>query len=207
MAHMTRAIGLIVLAAALAATVLAQVPPGPPYDPAKHINPIITYVGQGDFQSATYQSARDATSIELLGLGQDEATRESIEIARPALKRVRIGLRDVDVIFYPVVREKFRLKTGSMFTLDSFKFPKVPFPPQIAEQILDQAAFAKPRRPADARFGPSSPPEMLRIRGSNALLFEDDGNLTVFWIENGIGHTAAAKLTQKELLELVDDLL
>jgi hypothetical protein len=48
---------------------------------------------------------------------------------------------------------------------------------------------------------------MLDVRGSEALMFEEDGQLTVFWVENGVAHTAAAKLPQDELLSLIDDLL
>jgi hypothetical protein len=192
---------------ALCARGFAQVPPGVPYDASKHPNPIVTYVSKSSFQAATYEEAKDIADIELIGLSQEEGRRESIEMAQPTLKKVKVGPRDVDVTFYPVIRQVFRLADGGAFTLHSFKFPRTAIPPQIAAQVLNEAAFLKTKKPEDARFGLAPLPEMLDIRGSEALLFDIDGELTVFWTEDGVVHTATAKIPQKDLFRLVEDLL
>ena len=87
------------------------------------------------------------------------------------------------------------------------EFPKAGCSRQIAEEVLNQAAFTKTKKPEEARFGKADAPEMLDIRGSHALLFDQDGELTLFWIESGIGYTAAARIPQKDLFRLVEDLL
>jgi hypothetical protein len=207
MVAMPRFFVFVVLFFVVTPFALAQVPPGLPYDAAQHANPIVTYVSNADFKATTYAEARDRADIELLGLSQNEGKRESIQIALTSLKKIRIAGRDIDVTLYPVVRQTFALTDGTPFVLHSFKFPKVPFPPQIAAQILNEAAFGKPRRPQDARFGAADPPEMMDIRGSEALLFDRDGELTVFWTEEGTVHTATAKVPEREMFRLVEDLL
>ena len=204
---MTRMLGFVALALLFAAESFAQVPPGLPYDATKHPNVIVTWVTNSDFKTAAYADARDAADIELMALSQTEGKRESIQMAETSLKKVRIGVRDADVTFYPVVRQTFRLTDGAPFVLHSFKFPKVPLPPQLAERVLNEAAFLKTKKPEDARFGLSQPPEMFDIRGYDALMFDRGGELTVFWVEDGVGHTATAKLPQKELFRLIEDLL
>jgi hypothetical protein len=200
-------IPMIVLLVLLTVPALAQVPPGLPYDKAKHPNAIVTYVTNADFKTSTYTDARDLSDIELLGLSQDEARRDSIQVAQTTLKRVKIGGRDFDVTFYPVVRQVFTLTDGNRFVLHSFKFPRVPFPRQLAEQILNEAALMKMRRPEEGRFGLSPAPEQLEIRGAAAFLFDDEGELTLFWTEGGAAHTVTAKIPQSELFRLVEDLL
>ena len=39
------------------------------------------------------------------------------------------------------------------------------------------------------------------------LLFEKDGQITVYWQEDGVGHTATASLPRKELFRVIEDLL
>jgi anti-sigma factor RsiW len=46
------------------------------------------------------------------------------------------------------------------------------------------------------RFGGATS-ETLEIRGTGGLLFEKDGQNTVYWEENGVGHTATAALPLK----------
>jgi hypothetical protein len=198
---------IILLTCLMVVPVFAQVPPGVPYQPDKHPNPIITYVTKSDFKSATYQEATDASRIELLSLSQTDGKRESIHVAETSTKKIRVGGRDMDVVLYPVVRQTFRLNDGTAFLLHSFKFPKTPFPPAMAAQILDELAFAKTKKPEESRFGTAQPPERLEIRNSEAFLFDQDGELTIFWTEDGVAHTATAKMGEDELFRLVEDLL
>ena len=200
MGSMIRVFFFVVL---LAVPAPGQVPPGPPYDGTTHPNPIVTYVMSRDFKSASYGDAGEIADIELLGLSQSEAKRDAIHIAEPTLKRVRIGRRDTDVTFYPVVRQTFLLSNGSPLVLHSFKFPRSPAP----AEILNEVAFAKAGKPEEARFGRATPPERLDIRGAEALLFDNEGELTIFWTEDGVAHVATAKIPQKELFRLMEDLL
>ena len=198
-------IRMIVLLALLTVPALAQVPPGLPYDKAKHPNPIVTYVTNADFKTSTYTDARDLADIELLGLSQNEGKRDSIQVAETTMKRVKIGGRDADVTFYPVVRQIFTLTDGNRFVLHSFKFPRHPIPPQLAERILNEAALMKMRRPEEGRFGLGPAPEELEIRGAAAFLFDDEGELTLFWTEGGVAHTVTAKIPRRELFRLVEE--
>ncbi len=182
---------------------LAQVPPGDPYDAAKHPNPIVTYVTNAAFQNSGFAEAQQAADIELLGLSRDEGTLASVDLADAALRRVRVMGRNVDVTFYPVVRQKFQLKAGGDLVIYSFKNPKSPVPPAI----LDQAALVKPKNPAEGRFGAGPGPEQLEIRDSRGLLFEKDGQITVFWQEGGACHTATASMPRRDLFRLLEDLL
>src|SRR5207253_10761961 len=113
-----------------------------------------------------------------------------------------------DVTFYPVVRQKFKLSEGADLVLYSFRFPKVPALPQdFARIVLNEAALEKKKKPSEMRFG-GAKPETLEIRGARALLFEnDDGQLTVYWQENGVGHALTAMLPRKELFEIIEGLL
>ena len=52
----------------------AQVPAGHPYQAEKHPNPILTFVGNDDFESTIYEEARESGGVELLGLSADEGT-------------------------------------------------------------------------------------------------------------------------------------
>src|SRR5437899_6042788 len=104
-------------------------PPGAPYDPSKHPNPIVTFVEEKDFKPATYEEAKKAAGIELLGLAQDEAKQQSVELADGRfVKNMQILNFRTDVTFYSVVRQKFRLADGADLFLYSFKFPKVALP-------------------------------------------------------------------------------
>ena len=198
---------ILALSIFMALPAFAQVPPGLPYDAGKHPNAIVTYVTNAEFNAVSFVEARDVADIELLGLSQVDGKREEIQMAETAMKKVKIGGREADVTFYPVIRQTFTLKGGATFLLYSFKFPKLPFPSQVAAQILNEAAFAKSKKPEEGRFGLATPPEHLEIRGSEALLFEKDGEPMIFWTEDGVAHTASAKTAQKELFRLVEDLL
>ena len=56
------------------------------------------------------------------------------------------------------------------------------------------------------RFG-GEKPETFAIRGSTALLFEKDGQTTVYWEEEGVGHTVTSRLPRKEIFDIIEDLL
>ncbi len=199
-------ITLVVLASA---AVFAQVPPpGTPYDSSRHSNPIITFVENKDFKPSDYEQAKKAAGIELLGLSQSEGKRESVEIAdgKFAKNMPIVGGFRTDVTFYPVVRQKFRLAGGSDLLLQSFRFPKVALPKDFAAFVLHEATTQTKKKPSEMRFGGTAP-EQLDVRGTEGLLFEKDGQITVYWQEDGVGHTATASLPRKELFRVIEDLL
>lgn len=182
-------------------------PPGVPFDASKHPNPIVTFVEEKDFKLVTYDKAKADAGIELLGLSQDEGKRGSVELADGRLaKNMPILNFRTDVTFYPVVRQKFRLANGSDLILYSFRFPKVTLPREYARKILNEAAIEKKKKPSEMRFGGTAP-EQLEIRGARGLLFDKDGQITVYWQEEGVGHVAMASLERQELFRVVDDLL
>ena len=199
---------LFVFAALISTTALAQTPPpGAPYDASRHPNPIVTFVEEKDFKPASYEDAKKAAGIELLGLGQDEAKQESIELADGKfVKNMQILNFRTDVTFYAVVRQKFKLSNGPELVLYSFRFPKVALPPQYARIVLNEAAVEKRKKPSEMRFGGSAPEE-LDIRGARGLLWEKDGVTTVYWQEDGIGHVVTGSQKQDELFEVIEDLL
>src|SRR5262245_47268123 len=142
-------------------------PPGNPFDPARHPNPIITFVETEDFRSADYAEIQKTAGIDILGLSQSEGQRQSIAIADGRFARnmnVLSGVR-TDVTFYPVVRQTFKLTAGSDLTLYSFKFPRVALPPNFARAVLNEAATEKKKKPTEMRFGGMAP-EVLEIRGT-----------------------------------------
>ena len=202
---------LPIVVSILACTTLAAgqtPPPGPPFDASKHPNPIITWVESKDFKTIPSNQVKKEAGIELMGISQDEGTRESLEIADGRLvKNMPILNVRTDVTFYSVVRQKFMLKDAVELVLYSFKFPRVALPKDFSHFVLNEAALEKKKKPAEMRFG-GAKPEVLDIRGSKALLFENEGgSLTVYWQEQGVGHTATASLPRKELFEIIEDLL
>ena len=86
----------------------------------------------------------------------------------------------------------FLLIEGESFILYSFKDPKPDIPSGIVASVLDRHAFTKAKKPEEGRFGLSSPPEQLGIRGSAALLFDNDGELTLFWQDQRASHVATS---------------
>jgi hypothetical protein len=190
------------------ATAFAQTPPpGQPFDRSKHPNPIVTFVELKDFKSATAGEVREESGIELVGISQQEGGRESLAIAPGRFVRNMsiLGIR-TDVTFYPVVRQTFKLTEGAGLTLHSFRFPKVALPRDFTRIVLNEAAVEKRKKPSEMRFG-GEKPETLEIRGAPALLFENDGEITVYWQENGVGHAATARLGRRALFEIIEDLL
>jgi hypothetical protein len=200
---------LIVAVAAMAATAsFAQTPPpGPPFDATKHPNPIVTFVENKDFLAITSDKVSEAADIDLLGLSQSEGKRESIEIADGRyVRNMNILSIRTEVTFYPVVRQRFKLVDGPAFVLHSFRFPKVLLPKDFARFVLHEAATERKKKPGEMRFGGAGPEE-LEVRGIPGLLFEKDGELTVYWVEEGVAHTATASLPRRELFRVIEDLL
>ena len=182
-------------------------PPGAPFDASRHPNPIVTFVEEKDFKSATYDQAKKDAGIELLGLSQDEAKRESVELADGRfVKNMSILNFRTDVTYYPVVREKYKLASGSDLVLYSFRFPRVALPREYARIILNEAAVEKKRKPSEMRFGGTAP-EQLEIRGARGLLWEKEGQITLYWQEEGVGHVASASLPRQEMFRVIEDLL
>ena len=182
-------------------------PPGVPFDASKHPNPIITFVEEKDFKPVSYEQAKKDAGIEFLGLSQDEGKRESVEVADGRfVKNMSILNFRTDVTFYPVVRQKFKLAGGMDLVLYSFKFPRVALPREYARIILNEAAIEKKKKPSEMRFGGTAP-EQLEIRGARGLLWEKDGQTTIYWQEEGVGHVVMAMLDRQELFRVIEDLL
>jgi hypothetical protein len=199
----------VLLALALSASSLyAQTPPpGPPFDPGKHPNPIVTFVESKDFKPIAPEEVRKQAGIDLLGFSQDEARRESLDVAdgRFAKNMPILSIR-TDVTFYPVVRQHFKMAGGGDLVMYSFRFPKVALPQGFTRAVLNEAALEKRKKPSDMRFG-GEKPEEFDIRGSRALLFEKDKQITVYWQEEGVGHTVTSMLPRKEIFSIIEDLL
>jgi hypothetical protein len=199
----------LVLFAVLPTAAIAQTPPpGVPYDPARHPNPIITFVEEKDFKDAEYAQVQKDAGIEILGLSQSEGKRDALAIApgRFVKNMTIIGNIRSDVTFYPVVRQTFKLTAGGDLLLHSFKFPRVSLPANFGRAVLNEAAVEKKKKPSEMRFG-GVPPEVLEVRGTEGLLFDKDGKITVYWEERGVGHTATSTLRREELFRIIEDLL
>jgi hypothetical protein len=199
---------VFVFTVSLSTVAIAQTPPpGAPYDASKHPNPIVTFVEEKDFKPVTYDEAKKRAGIELLGLAQDEAKQQSVELADGRfVKNMQILNFRTDVTFYPVIRQKFKLSSGPDLALYSFRFPKVALPPEYARMVLNEAAIEKRKKPSEMRFG-GNPPEELEIRGARGLLWEKDGQTTVYWQEEGVGHVVTGSQPQEELFRVIEDLL
>jgi Domain of unknown function (DUF4367) len=201
---------LAAVAVALAGTIagLAQTPPpGPPFDPSKHANPIITFVESKDFKPIVSDQVKKEAGIDLIGISKAEGQRELLQIAdgRFAKNMSILSIR-TDVTYYPVVLQKFKLTSGSEVVLYSFRFPKVALPPDFTRLVLNEAAIEKKKRPSEMRLG-GMKPETFEIRGTRALLFENEGQTTVYWQEEGVAYTATSSLPQKELFAVIESLL
>src|ERR1700674_2421604 len=148
-------VALFVLVLLLSTVAIAQTPPpGAPYDASKHPNPIVTFVEEKDFKPVTYDEAKKSAEIELLGLAQDEAKQQSVELADGRfVKNMPILNFRTDVTFYPVIRQKFKLSSGSDVALYSFRFPKVALPRDYARMVLNEAAIEKKKKRSEMRFG------------------------------------------------------
>jgi hypothetical protein len=191
-----------------------QVPPGVPYVADQHPNPILTYVTNAEFKPASYTEAQRAGDIELFGISQEEGRRESIEVAgvpaRP--RKIKLLGRDVEIGFYPVVRQTFALEGGGKLVLHSFKFPRIddlPTTRELAEQFLHEAAFEDKKKREETRFGLAPRPDPIDVRGYEGYFFEnEDGDeFTVFWVEDGVAHTATSAVSDDDLFRIIEDLL
>jgi hypothetical protein len=190
----------------------AQVPPGVPYDPGKHPNPIVTYVKTKDFRPTTYADARKLADFDPLGLSEKEGERQSIEIAepKPAVQKIELPSDEFPLIkveYFPVVRQTYLLKTGLALVLDAFKFPKVPIPMNDLTGVLNSAAFRPGEKYWKPRFGPSTVPERLNVRGVAALLFDDNHEFVLFWREGTECYVIKTTATRADLLRIAADLL
>ena len=185
----------------------AQVPAGPPFDPDIHPNPIVTFVRSSDFAPTTCDEAADNAGIEIVGLSSGTATRESIEITEGSVDEVKILGRDIETLFFPVVRQRFELKAGGTLTLYSFRDPSPDIADRFLISVLNQHAFASEDDPEKARFGGVAAPEQLGVLGVPALLFNNDGELTLFWQDRNTSYVADSTIDPDALLRLVEDLL
>lgn len=194
-----------VVASLVPLAALAQVPAGVPYDPVKHPNPIVTWVTEKDFQTASFADAAAAVGVELMSLSRDEGERESVELASPAPARqkIRIVGEEIEVTFYPVMRQNYKLKSGHSFALYTFRFPRA----ITTADFLNRAAFARPPRGTLPRFGALPVPDRLDIRGAPGLYFDDGKKRSVYWFELGSGFSVTTDASKDELFEVLEDLL
>lgn len=187
---------------------LAQTPPpGAPFDANKHPNPIVTFVESKDFKPVAAEEVRKQAGIDLLGFSQEEAKRASLQIAdgRFAKNMSILSIR-TDVTFYPVVRQEFKMADGAVLVMYSFRFPKVALPQDFTKIVLNEAALEKRKKTSEMRFG-GEKPEEFDIRGAKALLFQKDNQITVYWQEEGVGHTVTSTMPRKQLFDIIEDLL
>jgi hypothetical protein len=185
----------------------AQVPAGPPYRSEIHPNPIVTFARDADFMPVSYADAANQAGIELLGISGQTGSRESVRISSSRVEEVRILGRRTDVLFYPAVLQQFRLTGGEALELYSFRDPRpTGIPEDVLPAVLNEHAFNGSDQPEEARFG-GMRPERLEIRGSEALLFERDGQFVLFWQDATASHVATAPVSREHLFRIVEDLL
>jgi hypothetical protein len=195
----------MVLLGGITSTLLAQVPAGVPFNPSKHPNPIVTWVEEKNFKPATFSAAAAAVGVDTMSLSQDQGRRESVELASPspARQKIRMVGEDVEVTFYPVMRQNYKLKSGHSFVLYSFRFPRA----LTSADVLNMAAFGRPARGNTPRFGLLPVPDRVEIRGNPGLYFDNSKQRTVYWFELGAAHSATTDASKDELYEVLDDLL
>jgi hypothetical protein len=183
----------------------AQVPAGVPYDPRKHPNAIVTWVEQKDFQKLPFVEASEKVGVELMSLSRDEGERTAVELATPAVARQKIKSyeEEFEVTFYPVMRQTYKLKSGSTLLLYTFRFPRA----LTSADLLNRAAFGKPPRGVTPRFGSTPLPDQIDIRGVPGLYFDDGKQRTIYWFELGAGYSATTNASKEELFRVLDDLL
>ena len=188
-----------------AAAAYAQVPAGVPFDPRKHPNPIVTWVEQKDFQKVPFGEASEKVGVELMSLSRDEGERMSVELATPATARQKIKSygEEYEVTFYPVMRQTYKLKSGSTFLLYTFRFPRA----STTAEFLNITAFGKPPRGITPRFGAATLPDRIDIRGVPGLYFDDGKSRTIYWFELGAGYSVTTNATKEELFQVLEDLL
>ena len=201
-----------VTALLLAEAAFAQVPPGVPYNPQKHPNPVVTYIREKDFKPVSYIVAQRLAGFDPLGVSGKEGKRKSIEVAEPMPATQKINLPDdefprIKVEFFPVFRQKYVLSGGEELVLDAFKFPKVPIPLNLITIVLNTAAFRPGDKVWKPRFGPATTPERLTVRGVEALLFDDNNEFVIFWREGTDCYLAKTRAPRSDLLRIIEDLL
>jgi hypothetical protein len=196
---------LVVWILMLGAVAFAQVPAGVPYDPRKHANPIVTWVEQKDFQKVSFVEASEKVGVELMSLSRDEGERTSVELATPgtARQKIRSYGEEYEVTFYPVMRQTYKLKSGSTFLLYTFRFPRA----LTTADFLNLTAFGKPPRGVTPRFGAAALPDQIEIRGVPGLYFDDGKHRTIYWFELGAGYTVTTDASKEELFKVLEDLL
>jgi hypothetical protein len=196
---------LAVWTLALGAVAAAQVPAGVPYDVKKHPNPIVTWVEQKDFQKVSFIEASQKVGVELMSLSRDEGERTSVELATPssAKQKIRSYGEEYEVTFYPVMRQTYKLKSGSTFLLYTFRFPRA----LTTADFLNMTAFGKPPRGITPRFGAAALPDQIEIRKLPGLYFDDGRHRTIYWFELGAGYSVTTDASKEELFKVLADLL
>ena len=205
--HMTPTLRIFTtgLTCLLASAAFAQVPAGVPYDAKKHPNPIVTWAQEKDFKPVSFMQAAEAVGVELMSLSREKGERQSVELASPpqSRQRVRIIGAEYEVTFYPVMRQTYKLKSGSTFTLYTFRFPRA----LVTADFLNQAAFGRPPRGTLPRFGALTLPDRVDIRGTPGLYFDEGMLRTVYWFELGAGFSVTTDASKDELFDVLEELL
>ncbi len=183
-----------------------EAPPGPSYDPGKHVNPFITFVQTADFKASNYKQAQDVANLQLLGISKETGSLETIALAQPPVDASKELKLNVKANFYPVVRQILKIAGGGEVALYSFKTPKIQDNSFGRLQVGGMPSRGR-INPRQKRFGNVPLPEELEVRGNHGFLFEDGKILTVAWQEEGITYTATSTLSRKALFEVIDDLL
>jgi len=195
----------IALLCGIASTLLAQVPAGVPFNPDRHPNPIVTWVEEKNFKMATFSTAVAAVGVDTMSLSQERGRRESVELASPspARQKLRMVGEEVEVTFYPVMRQNYKLKSGHSFVLYTFRFPRA----LTSADVLNAAAFARPVRGATPRFGSLPVPDRIEVRGNPGLYFDGPKQRSVYWFELGASHSATTDASKDEFFDVLEDLL
>lgn len=195
----------MVFLGAVTSTLLGQVPAGVPFNRDKHPNPIVTWVEEKAFKATTFSTAVAAVGVDTMTLSQDQGQRESVELASPspARQKIRMAGEDIEVTFYPVMRQNYKLKSGRTFVLYTFRFPRA----LTTAEVLNDAAFARPARGSTPRFGTLPVPDRIEIRGNPGLYFENPNKRTAYWFELGAAHAATTDVSKDELFDVLEDLL
>src|SRR5262249_32096451 len=160
-----------------------------------HVNPLITYVQAKDFKPSSYKEAQEAADVQTLGISKETGTLESIALAQPPVDAQKELKLNVKANFYPVVRQIFKIEGGGEVALYSFKPPKVQENSYFGRMSVGGMPAGRGRDMTNQkRFGKVPLPEELEVRGEPGLFFEDEGTLTVAWLEEGVMYAATSKL-------------
>ena len=109
-----------------------------------------------------------------------------LKLRRVEFDEVTILGRDREDLFYPVVRQHSSCMTAVSSPSIRSETPKPDIPDRFLVSTLNQHAFAREDDPEKSRFGASARPAQLAVLGAPALLFDNEGKLTLFWQDSRV---------------------